>query len=214
MLATGCKDADKTGLKSACVDQGCTGKNVPVYKCNGGIKCLSLSVNCRSKEDLVKKVNDSLTDLINDKLNKRKSVSGSGSLGVFYYTPIVKEMWNAAKYYPKSWREPLLHEVIDTSSQAFVYLYLEGYLESVRNHLINPHNILIGPVDSDKEQMTVISRNINSRFDEVETLKKQSLDVVNAKIANLKNLLQVAQIVNSKNQQAEKSVSANSKGEK
>ena len=210
MLADGCKNADKSSLKGACKNHSCAASQIPVYTCSG-TKCLKLNVNCVAKEDLVEKVRDSLHGLIYNKLDKRENVAGSGLLGVFYYTPIVKEMWNAVKVYPRQWRDPLLQEVIDTSSEAFVYLYLEGYLQSVKDHLINPHRFLIGPADSQEEQVSVIYKNLDSRFKEVDTLKEQSFEIVNKKIANLRNLLQIAEIVKRKNREAEKNVNAASK---
>ncbi len=211
MLADGCKQNANGQLKGTCKDYGCSGDSIPVYSCSSDNKCLDLSVGCRSKTDLKEKIKTSLNNVIN-KLNNREFVSNSTSeMGVFYYTPVVKQMWDAVKYYPEDWRKQMLDEVIDTGAEAFVYLYLDGYLKSIKSHYMKVQLLKIGPVERRQEIRAQLMKNLDDRFKELKTLKEQSLEMVNKKIASLNNLIQLAETIHKKNQRLQEIVAKNKK---
>ena len=218
MLATGCNNATKDELKASCLDHHCSGDKIPIYQCSDDNKCLSLTIEPVSKTNLKGKIAESLKNVI-DNLNKREQISQNatvasdsvGEMGVFYYTPGVKEMWDAVKYYPPEWRKQMLDEVIDTGSEAFVYLYLDGYLRSVKSHYLKMQLLKIGPVDRRQEIRAQLMKNLDDRFKELKTLKEHSFEMVNKKIASLKNLVQLAEILHKKNQRLQEIVAKNKK---
>ena len=206
MLVDGCKNSDKDQQKGACKDLGCSDDQIPMYKCNDN-KCLDVSKHCVSKTNLIEKVEASLSNIL-DSLNNRENVANNNYLGVFYYTPVVKEIWNAIKYYPKEYRDYMIDEMIDTTSEAFVYLYLEGFLRSIKQYYLKLSLVKIGPQDMREYIRDTLTSNLNERFRELETLRRQSMEIINQRIANLKNLLQIADILHKKTQEMEKIVSS------
>ena len=210
LLAKGCS-SDTDELSGACKDYSCSNGTIPVYHClDTSPRCLDVTVVCRQKQNIVEKTKESLREVV-DKLNKREDVADNNMLGVFYYTPLLKEAWNAVKLYPKTLRDSFLEELIDTSSSAFVYLYLDGYLRSVMHELFAKRKVLIGPRDEMEENTKVLYKNLEQAFVDIEKLKDQSFEIVRKKIATLNDLLQIARIVNQKNEEAKKSASRKTK---
>ena len=101
----------------------------------------------------------------------------------------------------------MIDEMIDTTSEAFVYLYLEGFLRYIKQYYLKLSLVKIGPQDMREYIRDTLTSNLNERFRELETLRRQSMEMINQRIANLKNLLQIADILHKKTQEMEKIVS-------
>jgi hypothetical protein len=204
MLAEGCGSVEGPG-KSKCEAYNCAANQVPTYQCQYGSngRCLQVDVECVSLTNFKKTVQDKLKDSL-EKLKNRQA-SDIAAKGLFYYTPVLRNIWSAVKILPADLRNPILDDLLEPASESFVYLWLYGFVKNFYMNLYTARaSVNIGPAAKRQAICNKLQKNAEKSLKFFEEKIEETKKAIEARLKVYVDAIKLAEGINMSFREREK----------